>query len=123
MPRVTKEILQEIKDIPQEGISERTWGRQVDVSLPQVMEERVEVAQLVPQERIQRRTAKEMRGVFGPETQEQTEATVRKVQHVTKVIVDVARLDPHSTHRRTRCGCARTSDPNADRASWQGTPL
>ena len=44
VPHVTKEILEEIKDIHQQRMSERTGARQVDVPIPQVMEERVEVA-------------------------------------------------------------------------------
>ena len=49
------EIVEVVKVIPQERISERIVEQIVDVPVPQIMEEIVEVVQIIPQERVQNR--------------------------------------------------------------------
>ena len=94
VPCITKEILEEIKDVLQERISERTGAQQVDVLFRQVVEETVGVARLIPQERIQRRTAEEIMDVPAPKAQEQIVAVVNFLHGFSERMVEQS-VDNH----------------------------
>ena len=98
-----------------------------------VMKEIVEVGRLIPQECVQRAVEEIVDilvGVMKGIPQERVPKRIAeqivdlRALQIMKETTKIARSIPpgvRSTHRGTRCGCARISGPGADRARWQKT--
>ena len=108
-----EEIIEVVKPIPTERISERTFEQLVDMPDPQIQEQIVEAAERIPQERISEHTVEQIAGVSVPQIHEQIMEVANTIpqERISERIVEHARDVPVPQLREKNCGSRQKHSP------------